>query len=537
MKMKKLLSLILVLCMLVSVIPVFTISAAESFTEDQQGYRWIDAAKKFGDPNVATIGIKAGVLMLENHKYRISYNTKLTIPEVFAERLSTILDGTTIAKETLQKLRFTTTLKNELTGLLDDPDKSDPANMVSDVDRFDFTSCKIDGTDVFIPANDDEPVITAAGEWQFVYKLNSNVFNRFKNATAEERKAALLGTMQMDSEEIVRWSNTLYDYSEIFTTATLTCTMSDGSALPSLRSDVGTITILGYGEHTAILPDSVYKSPEVTGADVLFKCSTNSGTHEPFMVGRPDDNASLPYDRSFYPGQSVKRTEFAQILFNCLKDGYKMDLTSVEPTFADIGKEHWAFEAVETITRVMYNEAPVGILNGAYVDPSGNKYFISQAQDGEFLTRGDMAKILVRCTKNVGKTVDLTGISQKFTDVPADGDTELYNAVMTGVVNGWFNGFPEGEFMPDHLVTREQIAKVMSIFLGRRADKQEVDSWYIQGGRKSGFWDLDKSSESKDETYWALYWILEATWRHDYEFVNGLEDWSNVATAFTTVVP
>ncbi len=90
--------------------------------------------------------------------------------------------------------------------------------------------------------------------------------------------------------------------------------------------------------------------------------------------------------------------------------------------------------------------------------------YIYGRPDGGFhpdddITRAEVAAILVRNT--VGKT---PGEGKTFKDVEAN--DWFYDEVMMAVKYGYFNGYPDGTFKPDEMITRGELARALVNFFG-----------------------------------------------------------------------
>lgn len=84
-------------------------------------------------------------------------------------------------------------------------------------------------------------------------------------------------------------------------------------------------------------------------------------------------------------------------------------------------------------------------------------------------------------------------VQAKFSDVP--GDHWAFDAVNRVVAKNWFNGYPDGRFMPDASITRAEALKVFVEFLGLQLNTVttssyhdvDVNEWYtpyIEAGKK-----------------------------------------------------
>ncbi len=113
--------------------------------------------------------------------------------------------------------------------------------------------------------------------------------------------------------------------------------------------------------------------------------------------------------------------------------------------FADVSPEHWAYDHITYLSRR-------GIMSG-YPDgrfsPDGN------------ITRAELTAVLCRAFGN-GGTAEYT--NGTFSDVNKDDWHSGY--IAWAAAAGFVNGYPDGSFMPDSDVTREDICVILSRICG-----------------------------------------------------------------------
>ena len=97
-----------------------------------------------------------------------------------------------------------------------------------------------------------------------------------------------------------------------------------------------------------------------------------------FLAGNPDGN--------FYPENPVTRAEFAAMIVKSLKLTVN---TGTKPTFSDVSKKHWAYGAVETVSKA------------GYVVGYQGKY-----RPNDKMTRQEMAIIVMRISSKYGYSGD-----------------------------------------------------------------------------------------------------------------------------------
>ena len=93
-----------------------------------------------------------------------------------------------------------------------------------------------------------------------------------------------------------------------------------------------------------------------------------------------------------------------------------------------------------------------------------------------------------------------------------------YNSIGYAASKRWANGYTDGNFRPNQVISRAEIAVMVNRVLGRTADKAFIDS-NIQ--RLHTFSDIPVG-------YWAYYDILEAANTHQCSGNVGSETWYNI---------
>ncbi len=191
----------------------------------------------------------------------------------------------------------------------------------------------------------------------------------------------------------------------------------------------------------------------------------------------------------FHPEQNMTRAEAAQMFYNLLlnKD------VAVTANFNDVEKAIWYEKAVETL-------ASMGIITG----------YNGSFRPGDFISRDEFTAIAMRFAI-------LTGGKASFSDVSSA--DWAYSYIMSAAEYGWINGYTDGTYKPEALITRAEVVTIVNNMLGRSAGKDYIDT---QPANLKIFPDASSSS------YWAYYEIVEATNRHDYDFANGQETWKGL---------
>ena len=99
--------------------------------------------------------------------------------------------------------------------------------------------------------------------------------------------------------------------------------------------------------------------------------------------------------------------------------------------------------------------------------------------------------------------------NSRFSDVPASHPQSL--DIEHSVDEGWFQGYPDGSFKPDKIITAEQVATVFGRAVGdagmSRADVASLLSRAFNEDYKRGEWDVPRSqwNKAKETAPWAFY--------------------------------
>ncbi len=218
--------------------------------------------------------------------------------------------------------------------------------------------------------------------------------------------------------------------------------------------------------------------PDQTGvADLL-----ETDDHIQYLFGYPDG--------SFGPDRNMTRAEAAQMFYNLLKN----QNVDAEPAFDDVPDGAWYATAVNIM-------AELGIVDGV-----GDDKF----EPNREITRAEFTTMAMRFADVPSGGVNI------FTDVaPSDW---FYSYVVNSIQYGWIEGYGDGTFRPDRLITRAEVTTIVNRMLDRQADMAFV----IQNRDK-----LTKFTDLTTE-HWAYYTIVEATNEHNYKKPAIGEDWTSL---------
>ena len=218
--------------------------------------------------------------------------------------------------------------------------------------------------------------------------------------------------------------------------------------------------------------------PDQTGVSDLLE----TDDHIQYLFGYPDG--------SFGPDRNMTRAEAAQMFYNLLKNKN----VDAEPAFDDVPDGAWYATPVNVM-------AELGIVNGV-----GDDKF----EPNREITRAEFTTMAMRFADVPSGGVNI------FTDVaPSDW---FYSYVVNSIQYGWIEGYGDGTFRPDRLITRAEVTTIVNRMLDRQADMAFV----IQNRDK-----LTKFTDLTTE-HWAYYTIVEATNEHDYKKPAIGEDWTSL---------
>lgn len=200
----------------------------------------------------------------------------------------------------------------------------------------------------------------------------------------------------------------------------------------------------------------------------------NIRDHFAYVIGYPDGTVQ--------PEGNITRAEVATIFFRMLKDESRNKYWSKTNPYTDVKSTDWYNNAISTLSNM-------GIINGY---PDGT------FRPNAGITRAEFAKIAVSFFKD---NVRMT-IGDAFSDIGGKWYTEYINlAVELAIVNG----YPDGTFRPNNLITRAEAMTIVNNTLRRTPCKEgllpvsEMITW------------VDNPS-----TAWYYVAVQEATNSHEY---------------------
>ncbi len=176
-----------------------------------------------------------------------------------------------------------------------------------------------------------------------------------------------------------------------------------------------------------------------------------------------DDYAYLTVgsDGNVNPDEQITRGEVATLLFRLLTEESRETFWCKRNDFSDVPGTHALNTAISTI-------ANAGIINGY---PDGT------FRPDNTITRAEFASIL-------SKFVEVTGEEVSFSDVSGHWAESVIADIAAA---GWINGYEDGTFRPDGLITRAEAVKILNAAANRTFNGNAValndvpaDVWYYK---------------------------------------------------------
>ena len=211
--------------------------------------------------------------------------------------------------------------------------------------------------------------------------------------------------------------------------------------------------------------------------------------HKAYIMGYPDG--------SFRPDGDMSRAEAAAIFARLIADK-KNESVKGTPSFKDTPNNKWY-------------SAFVGYLE---------KYnIISGYEDGTFrpdesITRAEFVTIAVRYyslfneVKSVSNTTKYNDLSNNYWAI---------KNISYATSEKWLNGYSDGSFSPDIVVTRAEVVTIINRATGRNADTEFINKNLTV---------LNRFTDVKNNSHWAAYDIFEASNDHTGITSGSNEIWS-----------
>ena len=161
-------------------------------------------------------------------------------------------------------------------------------------------------------------------------------------------------------------------------------------------------------------------------------CFAQEAFHGAYLQGFPDG--------SIRPEKQVTRAELAEILYRMISPDARQELTA-ESAFRDVGRNHWAYEAVRTM-------AGLRLMLG---DTDGN----FRPNDG--VTGEELSIILERVRAQESGKEALAALSSGW----------AAQEVTFEAGNGWVMGLHGAVFSKEQALSRAELAEILNRILGR----------------------------------------------------------------------
>ena len=167
-------------------------------------------------------------------------------------------------------------------------------------------------------------------------------------------------------------------------------------------------------------------------AALRVPCFAQEAFHGAYLQGFPDG--------SIRPEKQVTRAELAEILYRMISPDARQELTA-ESAFRDVGRNHWAYEAVRTM-------AGLRLMLG---DTDGN----FRPNDG--VTGEELSIILERVRAQESGKEALAALSSGW----------AAQEVTFEAGNGWVMGLHGAAFSKEQALSRAELAVILNRILGR----------------------------------------------------------------------
>ncbi|MCL2588637.1 MAG: InlB B-repeat-containing protein, partial [Oscillospiraceae bacterium] len=258
-----------------------------------------------------------------------------------------------------------------------------------------------------------------------------------------------------------------------------------------------------------------------------------TGYFQLYARWKPDPDAPLISEHHSYlfgfsdgtiqPEQNITRAEVATIFFRLITDEFRGEVWSKSNTYSDVQADNWFNNAVSTMSNA-------GVFTGM--------------SDGTFapnkpITRGEFAAVAARLIRS---EVSLAGDAALFSDTSGHWAEEYINLIFE---YEWAEGFGDGTFRPDDLLTRAQVAAIINRMTGRNIehrddlldgmctwpDNASQESWYylhMQAATNAADY---VQKEGGNYIKWTTVWqpldftILERTDAEHHHIVSAREAW------------
>ena len=213
----------------------------------------------------------------------------------------------------------------------------------------------------------------------------------------------------------------------------------------------------------------------------------NTEDHFGYIIGYPEHylTGEACHDQTLMPVKpegNITRAEVATIFFRMLTDESRNEFWSQTSSYADVELDDWFNNAICTLSNA-------GVINGY--------------EDGTFkpngkITRAEFATIASRFFEYADENME-----NPFSDV--EENTWYYQYIMAASDMGLINGYPDGTFKPDNLITRAEAVTIVNRTLDRHPDQEN----FLE--------DMLVWPDNMDTEKWYYADMQEATNSHEYQ--------------------
>lgn len=240
------------------------------------------------------------------------------------------------------------------------------------------------------------------------------------------------------------------------------------------------------------VPAGYIKTVSHSGAQWLitntYDFMLNTKDHYAYIIGYRDGTVR--------PRANITRAEVATVFFRMLTDSAREKYWSTRNSFSDVSADDWCNNAISTMEQA-------GIISG-YADGTFRPYAP--------ITRAELVKIAVGFFKLTGHPA----IESKFTDIQGHW---AENYILFAAELGLVDGYLDGTFAPDKLVTRCEAMKIINHALGRAPEKDHL----LSG--------MTRWPDNADTSAWFYAEVQEATNSHACDWISGdsaMESWTKI---------
>lgn len=196
-------------------------------------------------------------------------------------------------------------------------------------------------------------------------------------------------------------------------------------------------------------------------------------------------------DNTVQPNGYITREEVAMVIYRLMEPEYRGEIETNNHNFTDIKKTSWSTRAVASLA------------NGQILKGYEDQSFKPHAN----MTRAEIAKVIARFT-------DVKVFETQFPDIIGHWAEDYINTAQDA---GWVQGYSDGGFKPNELLTRAEFVTMINSLLDRKVSKENALT------------NLKYFPDLTEEWYYEQ--MIEAINGHNYEdkrLDDGSEVWTNL---------